>query len=117
MEKTYNFRYVGHEESNPRLRGSKVVCAAKVTKFDADGKILEIQETTTEEINRERLRVRGVKRQRAAKAFVPINTITLVPEKKVVPVEVAEAIMDGASDVEIKIAELEAKVKRLLGLK
>jgi hypothetical protein len=70
-------------------------------------------ETTTEEANRQRMTLRGARKQRAARAYAPKESIKVVNKT-------APRTPDQLDDVEVaegvKIAQLEGRVRELMGL-
>ena len=75
-----------------------------------------VVETTTEEYNRQKMRLRGARKQRAARAYRPTESIRVVKEKVAAPPEVVGVRLRGGSDADEQIAALEARVKALLGI-
>lgn len=73
-------------------------------------------EVTTEELFRKEVRIKLGHRQRAARMAVPRESIRVVSMGAPAPVEVVMARYEGRSEEEVKIAELEAKIKALLGI-
>ena len=62
------------------------------------------------------MNVRGARKQRAAKQYIPKELIKVVSMAQPIGKTVAMAIVTGQSDENIKIAELEARIKALLGI-
>lgn len=109
----------GDVNSKHTLRDEPTKLKATVTKYNADGTIGEIQETTTEEVHKMRMRLRGARKQRAARIVRPINSIVVVVEKTVRPVEAVLAEVAGAPKEDVRILELMAqieKIKKEMGL-
>lgn len=114
-----NFREYDSDEikrGNHRLREKSVPCVARITKFDETGKILEIQETTTREINDQRMRSRGPRKQTAAKCHIPVESIRVVPP----PAEPRDPyfvhrVLEGEDPAVVRIDELEEKIALLEG--
>ena len=114
-------------ESNYRLGSEPVKLTAKIIQvFDAPGVdtwegeggacMPAPFEEEIEVRNKSKMNLRGSRKQRAAKQFIPRESIKVVEIKTVVPKQVAMAIVQGKSDHEIKVAELEAKIQTLLGI-
>lgn len=70
-------------------------------------------EETVEASNRAKMRVKGARKQRAAKLVVPRNTITVVPIKQA---RTPEQLEDKSLGQEIQVRRLEAQVARALGM-
>lgn len=111
-ESLMDIRYHGGNESNYSLRGKSVEMRATVTSLNQDGSVKEIQETTTHEISKIRMRVRGARKQTAARSMVPKASITLVKPVEVVAVHVAMRQLTTAAEDSV-IAQLAAKVRQL----
>jgi hypothetical protein len=112
---------IGHygRTSNYRLRHEPVKLTNRVFKGhrpDGDG-YEEIWEES-DEVQRYRLsmRVRGARKQRAAKANIPKESIKLVPINQPKPAAVVLAILDKKTPEQIRVLELEAELKKLMGL-
>lgn len=102
-------------QSNYRLRDEPIQLMTTITKLNGDGSIAEIQEMTTEEASKLMMRVRGPRKQGAARAVRPTH-VKIVQAKSPVPAEVAIAIYEDRTEQEIKIATLEAQIRELMGL-
>jgi hypothetical protein len=114
-------------ESNYRLHSEPVKLTAKITPvFDAPGvdtwegeggacAPLPYEEDA-EKRYKQQMNLRGARKQRAAKQFIPRESIKIVQIKTVVPKEVAMAIVEGKSDQEIEVARLTAKIQELMGV-
>ncbi len=103
----------GDVNAKVSLRTEPVKLTARVVKYAADGTIEEIQETTTEEVHKMRMRLRGARKQKAAKMYRPINSMVVVVEKTVRPAEAVIAQVMGAPAEDVKIIELKAKIAQL----
>jgi len=122
---TYTRRDV--RESNYRLLDERPKLTAKITKvFDAPGvdawegeggavMPLPVEEEVSYK-SKSVMNVRGARKQRAAKQFIPRESIKVVKIGRPVDVKVAMAVVTGKSDDEIKIVSLEAQIERLLGI-
>jgi hypothetical protein len=104
-------------ESNYSLRGEPVRLTVKTL---VQGGLLQfpVKEETTEEVNKQRVGLRGLRRQRAARAVVTRESIKVVPldYPPPAPPEVVAVRLAGGSDADEKIAALEARIKVLLGI-
>lgn len=109
---TVNINYEP-KQSAYRLRRAPTQLTAKVTKFDGDGKVAEIQEVVVEERHRTLAKLRGSRKQRAAHAMIPTASIHKVSDSVPVKREVAIAIYEGGNEEDIKVAELEARIREL----
>lgn len=103
----------GDVNAKQSLRDEPHKLTAKVTKYAPDGTIEEIQETTTEEVHKMRMHLRGARKQRAAKMYRPINSMVVVVEKTVRPAEVVIAQVTGAPPEDVRILELKAQIAKL----
>lgn len=118
MNETMNINHVGGE-SNYRLRGEPVKLFAKEFigfRPDGDGWEDVWKETNSAEHYATQMKLKGSRRQRAARQMIPLSTVTIVNLRTPAPPTMVRAILDEKSPDEIRIAELEAKVKELLGL-
>jgi hypothetical protein len=77
-------------------------------------------ELETEEVNRQLMRVRGARKQRAARAKVPRESIRVVPLKQPVRMVQAVAQFEGISEedarLKLGVVGLEEQIKKVLGL-
>jgi hypothetical protein len=113
-----NIRTIGNN-SNYRLLGKKVSLDCRVLKGyrpDGDGYEPVWDEYTESEKSKQLMRVRGARKQRAAKAVSPKVSIVDVKPLNPVPYEVGVAIYEGKTEDEIKIAQLEAQIRKLMGV-
>jgi hypothetical protein len=106
----------------------KLLCRALAGyRPDGDGYEEVWDETFGSERCRPQMRTMEEHKQRAARAVIPAATVHIVPLNSgavratgivdpPVPVPVAMALLNGASEDELKIAELEAKIRELMGL-
>ena len=124
---TMNFRVLKRgevHESNYALRQAplnlkatvQTVCEASGTdRFDDDGGFIPpVRELTEAERYRSNVRIRPAKKQRAAKCYIPKESIKVVSMSKPVARGVAIAIYEGKTEQEIEVAALEARVRELM---
>lgn len=77
-------------------------------------------ERETEEVNKSLMRIRGARKQRAAKAKVPRESIKVVPLTK--PVQMAEAVAQfeeitvDEARLKLAVVSLEEKIKHVMSL-
>ena len=81
---------------------------------DDGGAVPPIVELTEQEKYRTDVRIHPPRKQRAAKAYIPKETIKVVHMGKPVVREKAIAIFEGKSPDEVKLAELEGRVRELM---
>ena len=111
-----NINHHGGFTSNYTLRGTAVKLSArefKGVKPDGDGYEDVWQETDTQHLEKEKMRLRGSRKQKAARAFVPKSSVTIVKHQEPAASTVVNAILDGKSADVIKILELEDKIKKM----
>ena len=73
-----------------------------------------ITEMTVEQAIKAQMRVRGARKQRAARAMRPVESIKVVRINEPAPAEVVGVRLNGGSQQDEKVAELEAKIRQLL---
>lgn len=73
-----------------------------------------VTEMTVEQAIKSQMRVRGARKQRAARAMRPIESIKVVRINEPAPAEVVGVRLNGGSAQDEKVAELEAKTRQLL---
>ena len=73
----------------------------------------QVRVVTTEEANKQKIKVRPPRKQRAARAYVPKESIKVVPAGAPAPLEVAVARIEGKDET---IAAMEARVRELMGI-
>ena len=107
--------------SEPIKLQSKAACfleAAGTDSWEDDGGAIvdniPVVETV-EETNRRLMRVRGARKQRAAKAYRPIESIKVINTNKPAEPIVAMAEASGRTVDEEKILQLQAKIAQLMG--
>jgi hypothetical protein len=69
---------------------------------------------TVEQAIKSQMRVRGARKQRAARAYRPVESIKVVRINEPAPAEVVGVRLNGGSAQDEKVAELEAKIRQLL---
>ncbi len=106
--------YVGVEPTNTGMRDRKVELMTKHVRYAADGvTIAEIQETTTAEAVKRQMRVRGPRKQTAARLARPLATVKVIQVGDPVDPEVAIAQHQGVSSDELTILGLEVKIRKI----
>lgn len=116
---TLNFNYIGGDNSNVGLRGTPVKLTAKQLvgcRPDGDGWEEVWDETFDLEKHRTRIKMRGSRKQKAARMMVPRATVTIVPKLEVQDPTVVQAVLMEKSPDEIRILQLEAEIRKLMGL-
>ena len=73
-----------------------------------------VTEMTVEQAIKAQMRVRGARKQRAARAYRPVESIKVVRSDEPAPAEVVGVRLNGGSAQDEKVAELEAKIRQLL---
>ena len=81
---------------------------------DGGPTVLLITEMTVEQAIKAQMRVRGARKQRAARAMRPVESIKVVRINEPAPAEVVGVRLNGGSQQDEKVAELEAKIRQLL---
>jgi len=112
-----NIAHHGGLTSNYKLRGEPVKLHNVAYRWyvpDGDGWAPALlSEEDVSERHRSAMRLRGSRKQRAARAAVPLSSVTIVTENKPVAPGVAKAIYEGKSEVDIRVAELEAQIEAI----
>jgi hypothetical protein len=114
---TVNIAHHGGLTSNYGLRGTAVKLVArefKGVKPDGDGYEDVWQETDTQHLEKEKMRLRGSRKQKAARAFVPRSSVTIVEHREPAAQAVVQARLDGKSADVIKILELEDQIRKMM---
>ena len=117
--KPMNINREGGDRSNYRLRGEPVKLFAKTlvgARPDGDGWEQVWDETWGTNYDKARVKPGVPRKQAAARQAIPLSTVTLVNTRTPAPPAVALATLAGKSPDEVKIAELEAKIRELMGL-
>lgn len=73
-----------------------------------------VTEMIVEQAIKAQMRVRGARKQRAARAMRPVESIKVVRINEPAPAEVVGVRLNGGSQQDEKVAELEAKIRQLL---
>jgi len=114
-----NINQIGGLTSNYRLRGEPVKLNAKefrgFYKPDGDGYEEVWHETSSAEKLRDKMRLRGSRKQLAARQMVPRSSVTIVKTGEPVAPKVAIAKLEGKSEQDVRIIELEEKIRTLIG--
>jgi hypothetical protein len=86
--------------------------------FEDDGgpAVERVTEMTVEEYHKQQMRVRGARKQRAAKAYRPTESIKVVNQAAPAIKEVVGVRLAGGSAQDEKVAELEARIKELMAV-
>lgn len=76
---TVNIQHIGENNSNPHIRGIELEARIHCQYFRPDGDGYEPMPdvVTTKKWNKDKMRLRGSRKQIAAKRMVPINVITI----------------------------------------
>lgn len=108
-----------HNESNFRLRNTSGQLMSRVLvgyKPCGDGYERVWDESTDKSRYRPSVRLKPGRKQIAARRVVPVNTVKLNEIVGPRPKPVVDAILEGKSEEDVKIAALEAEIRRLMGL-
>lgn len=119
MSETVNINQIGANTSNYRLRGEPAQLTCRTFQGfrpDGDGWADEWEVTIGTERHRTHVKPGLPRKQAAARAKIPINTIKIVPRLEAAPKDVVMARLADATPQELKIAALQAEIKKLLGL-
>ena len=81
---------------------------------DGGSTVSLVTEMTVEQAIKAQMRVRGARKQRAARAMRPVESIKVVRINEPAPAEVVGVRLNGGSAQDEKVAELEAKIRQLL---
>ena len=111
-----NYRLL-NEPVQLKVRMEHVLCDAECTWEDEGGPTVPlVTEMTVEQAIKSQMRVRGARKQRAARAYRPVESIKVVRINEPAPAEVVGVRLNGGSAQDEKVAELEAKIRQLLEL-
>jgi hypothetical protein len=98
-----------------KVRMEHVLSDAECTWEDEGGPTVPlVTEMTVEQAIKSQMRVRGARKQRAARAYRPVESIKVVRINEPAPAEVVGVRLNGGSAQDEKVAELEAKIRQLL---
>ena len=75
-----------------------------------------VTEMTVEQAIKAQMRVRGARKQRAARAMRPVESIKVVRINEPAPAEVVGVRLSDGSAADEKVASLEAQIRALLSL-
>jgi hypothetical protein len=110
----------GGTVANYTLRGEPIKLNGKefrgYFKPDGDGYEEVWEEVDLAVKSKTGMRLRGSRKQKAARAAVPFSTIKIVKPLEPVAPRVAIAVFEGKSTQEVRIIELEEKIKAVLGI-
>jgi hypothetical protein len=113
-----NINYVDRQ-ANYRLRGAAVKLFAKTLvgcRPSGDGWEEVWDESWGTSYSKSIPKFRGSRKQRAARAMVPVESIKVVAKREAAPACVVEARLANKTAEEVRVAELEAKIRELMGL-
>jgi hypothetical protein len=117
--KPMNINREGGNQSSYRLRGEPVKLFAKTlvgARPDGDGWEQVWDETWGTNYDKVRVKPGVPRKQAAARQAIPLSTVKLVNMRTPAPPAVVLAKLENRTADEIKIAELEAKIRELMGL-
>jgi hypothetical protein len=98
-----------------KVRMEHVLSDAECTWEDEGGPTVPlVTEMTVEQAIKSQMRVRGARKQRAARAYRPVESIKVVRINEPAPAEVVGVRLNGGSAQDEKVVELEAKIRQLL---
>lgn len=100
------FKRNNNGESNFTLRQKPIALKTTIETYDADGNLTERQELTTAEANKTMVKLRGAKKQRAAKAVAP-SSIKVVEVKKYNVMSMVQTIADSKIKDDLRVRELQ----------
>ena len=105
------------EPAQLKVRMEHVPSADELQWEDDGGPAVElVTEMTVEEYHKQQMRVRGARKQRAAKAYRPTESIKVVNQAAPAIKEVVSVRLAGGSAQDEKVAELEARIKELMAV-
>ena len=100
-----------------KVRMEHVLSDAECTWEDEGGPTVPlVTEMTVEQAIKSQMRVRGARKQRAARAYRPVESIKVVRINEPAPAEVVGVRLAGGSIADEKVASLEAQIRALLSL-
>ena len=83
---------------------------------DGGPSVPQVVEVTVKEYHRQRIGLRGSRKQRAARAVAPKESVRVVNLTKPAPMEVVAVRLAGGSEQDEKVAALEARIKALMAV-
>ena len=105
------------EPAQLKVRMEHVPSADELQWEDDGGPAVElVTEMTVEEYHKQQMRLRGARKQRAAKAYRPTESIKIVNQAAPAIKEVVSVRLAGGSAQDEKVAELEARIKELMAV-
>ena len=111
-----NYRLL-NEPVQLKVRMEHVPSADELQWEDDGGPAVElVTEMTVEEYHKQQMRLRGARKQRAAKAYRPTESIKIVNQAAPAIKEVVGVRLAGGSAQDEKVAELEARIKELMAV-
>ena len=111
-----NYRLL-NEPVQLKVRMEHVLSDAECTWEDEGGPTVPlVTEMTVEQAIKSQMRVRGARKQRAAKAYRPTESIKVVNQAAPAIKEVVGVRLAGGSAQDEKVAELEARIKELMAV-
>ena len=111
-----NYRLL-NEPVQLKVRMEHVLSDAECTWEDEGGPTVPlVTEMTVEQAIKSQMRVRGARKQRAARAYRPVESIKVVRINEPAPAEVVGVRLAGGSTADEKVASLEAQIRALLSL-
>ena len=111
-----NYRLL-NEPVQLKVRMEHVPSADELQWEDDGGPAVElVTEMTVEEYHKQQMHVRGARKQRAARAYRPVESIKVVRINEPAPAEVVGVRLAGGSTADEKVASLEAQIRALLSL-
>jgi hypothetical protein len=111
-----NYRLL-NEPVQLKVRMEHVLSDAECVWEDEGGPTVSlVTEMTVEQAIKAQMRVRGARKQRAAKAYRPTESIKVVNQAAPAIKEVVGVRLAGGSAQDEKVAELEARIKELMAV-
>jgi hypothetical protein len=104
------FKRNDNGESNYTLRQKPIALKTTIETYDADGNLTERQELTTAEANKTMVKLRGAKKQRAAKAVAP-SSIKKIEVKKYSVMSMVQTLADSKISDDLRVEELKHVIK------
>ena len=111
-----NYRLL-NEPVQLKVRMEHVLSDAECVWEDEGGPTISlVTEMTVEQAIKAQMRVCGARKQRAARAMRPVESIKVVRINEPAPAEVVGVRLNGGSAQDEKVAELEARIKELMAV-